>query len=564
MRCGKAHGAWLATCVELTTGEGKRPQGFACSSDGRHFPVGSGIVGGRDHVDAFSNYVTISDNERRERASFPRHDVFRRQRNCATQKIRIGPTLHLGLLRTSLRGESKHSMAQALRSTRVLTPEGLKPATLLVTGEQISRVCDWNDVPADTELHDFGDLILFPGLVDPHVHINEPGRMEWEGFSTATRAAAAGGVTTLVDMPLNCVPETVNLEALKAKRSAAQGKAWVDWAPWGGVVRGNANALKPLVEASVPGFKCFLIHSGIDGFAWVDEADLRIALEEIRGTGLPLLVHAEVDGPVQAATAKLSEEGADMRKYANYLASRPDAAEVEAISMLVRLAAEFKTPIHIVHLSSAQALPLLAAARSRGVPVTVETCAHYLWFDAERIADGTTEFKCAPPIREAANREALWNALEDGLIDMVVTDHSPCPPAMKRREEGRWDLAWGGIASLGLALPVLWTAMSGRGLDTPAAAERVGKWMSAGPARLAGMLGRKGVLDAGADADVTVFDPEATWAVGKDDLHFRHKVSPYLGARLKGLTVETWLRGERIFCQGRFLGQPNGRELRYQ
>jgi len=455
-------------------------------------------------------------------------------------------------------------MAQALRSTRVLTPEGLKPATLRVAGDQISGVHDWNDVPADTELRDFGDCILFPGLVDPHVHINEPGRTEWEGFSTATQAAAVGGVTTLVDMPLNCVPETVNLDALTAKRAAAQGKAWVDWASWGGVVRGNASALKPLAEAGVPGFKCFLIHSGIDGFPWVDEADLRLALEHIRGTGLPLLAHAEVDGPVRTATAKLNATAADWRKYATYLASRPDEAEVEAISMLIRLAEEYKTPIHIVHLSSARALPLLAAARSRGVPVTVETCAHYLWFDAEGIADGATEFKCAPPIREAANREALWNALEAGLIDIVVTDHSPCPPAMKLREKGRWDLAWGGIASLGLALPVLWTAMSQRGFDKTAAAERIGRWMSAGPARLAGLSGPKGAFRAGADADIAVFDPAFTWTVSQDDLHFRHKVSPYLGARLKGRIVETWLRGERILCQGRFPGRPKGRELRYR
>ncbi len=345
-------------------------------------------------------------------------------------------------------------MAQALRSTRVLTPEGLKPATLFVEGEQIIAVRDWNEVPAAADLHDFGDKLVFPGLVDAHVHINEPGRTEWEGFGTATRAAASGGVTTLVDMPLNCVPETVNPEALQAKRTAAQGKAWVDWASWGGVVRGNADALKPLAEAGVPGFKCFLIHSGIDGFAWVDEADLRLALERIRGTGLPLLAHAEVAGPVTVATARLNCDGTDWRKYATYLASRPDEAEVEAIALLIRLAEEFRTPVHIVHLSSAQALPLLADARDRGVPLTVETCTHYLWFAAEEISDGATEFKCAPPIRNAANREALWNALESGLIDMVTTDHSPCLPAMKRREEGRWDLAWGGIASLGLSLPV--------------------------------------------------------------------------------------------------------------
>jgi allantoinase len=451
-------------------------------------------------------------------------------------------------------------MAQALRSTRVLTPEGLRPATLFVEGEQISAIRDWKELPAASDLHDFGDNLLFSGLVDPHVHINEPGRTEWEGFWTATQAAAAGGVTTLVDMPLNCIPETVDSEALQAKRVAAQGKAWVDWAPWGGVVRGNADALKPLAEAGVPGFKCFLIHSGIDGFPWVDEADLRLALERIRGTGLPLLAHAEVAGPVTAATAGLNCNGADWQRYSSYLASRPDEAEVEAIALLIRLAEEFRTPVHIVHLSSAQALPLLADARSRGVPVTVETCTHYLWFAAQEIRDGATEFKCAPPIRDAANREALWKALESGLIDMVTTDHSPCPPAMKRRQEGSWDLAWGGVASLGLSLSVIWTAMNKRGWKTEKMAAHVGQWMAAEPSRLAQISRRKGTLSVGADADIAIFDPNATWTVTQDDLHFRHKISPYLGAQLEGRVIETWLRGERVFCSGQFIGKPRGRE----
>ena len=350
-------------------------------------------------------------------------------------------------------------MAKALRSTRVLTPDGIAPAAVIVDHERIVALRGWHEVAADAELFDFGDNVLLPGLVDSHVHINEPGRAEWEGFETATQAAVAGGVTTLVDMPLNCVPETIDVPALEAKRAAAQAKAWVDWAAWGGAVRGNAEALPPLGRAGVPGFKCFLIHSGIDGFARVDEADLRAALKKLRGTGLPLLAHAEVAGPVGAAAQALDRMSADWRKYSTYLRSRPDAAEIEAIALLIRLAEEFQTPIHIVHLSSAQALPLLRDSRERGVPVTVETCAHYLWFDAAKIPDGATEYKCAPPIRDARNREALWSALNEGLIEMVITDHSPCLPEMKRREEGRWDLAWGGIASLGLALPVLWTGM---------------------------------------------------------------------------------------------------------
>jgi allantoinase len=448
-------------------------------------------------------------------------------------------------------------MVQAFRSTRVLTPNGLAPATLLVEQGRITAVAGWGEVPPASKLRDFGDSVILPGLVDSHVHINEPGRTEWEGFHTATQAAAAGGVTTLVDMPLNCAPETIDLHALKAKRNAAQGQARVDWASWGGVVRGNTDALLSLVDAGVPGFKCFLIDSGIDGFAWVDEADLRLALDRLRGSGLPLLVHAELAGPVNAATQELNATNADWRKYSTYLASRPDEAEVDAIAMLVRLAEEFDTPIHIVHLASAQALPLLAAARRRGLPIAVETCVHYLWFAAEEILDGATEFKCAPPIRNAENREALWNALNEGLIDMVTTDHSPCPPAMKGREEGRWDLAWGGIASLGLALPVLWTAMARRGIGI----EKLGQWMAAAPAGLAGLTGRKGTLAAGADADFVVFNPDAEWTVTEKHLHFRHKLSPYLGADLQGQVLETWLRGEQVYDANHFVGNARGKEL---
>ena len=452
-------------------------------------------------------------------------------------------------------------MAQAFRSTRVLTPEGIRPACLLVEDERIASVRSWSDVPASATLNDFRDSVLLPGLVDSHVHINEPGRTEWEGFWTATRAAASGGVTTLVDMPLNCIPETIDVDALEAKRAAAFGKTWVDWAAWGGVVHGNSEALPALAAAGIPGFKCFLIHSGIDGFAWVNEDDLRLALRKLRGTGLPLLAHAEIAGPVEAATSALNTIGADWHKYSTYLSSHPDAAEVEAIALLIRLAEEFQTHVHIVHLASAQAVPLLAEARNRGVPITAETCVQYLWFTAEEIPDGATEFKCAPPIRSAANREALWAALESGLIDLVATDHSPCPPAMKRRDEGRWDLAWGGIASLGLALPVMGTAMERRGMDLNKGMERLAAWMSAAPAELAGLAGRKGALVAGADADIVVFDPDATWTVTPKSLHFSHKLSPYLGAELRGEVLQTWLRGELVYSLDGFHGSPRGREL---
>ena len=448
-------------------------------------------------------------------------------------------------------------MSQAFRSTRVLRPEGLVPATLMVENGRIRGVLGWGEVPAGSSLHDFGDSLLLPGLVDTHVHINEPGRTEWEGFQTATKAAAAGGVTTLVDMPLNCAPETIDERALASKREAARGQTWVDWATWGGVVRGNADELLPMVHAGVPGFKCFMIHSGIDGFAWVNEADLRLALKRLRGSSLPLLVHAELAGPVNAATEALNASDAEWSKYSTYLASRPDAAEIDAIALLIRLVEEFETPIHIVHLASAGALPLLAEARRRGLPISVETCTHYLWFAAEDIPDGASEVKCAPPIRNAKNREALWDALTCGIIDMVATDHSPCPPAMKHREDGRWDLAWGGIASLGLALPILWTAMVRRGISV----DKLAHWMAAAPAKLAGLTGQKGSLILGADADLVVFDPDAHWTVMREHLHFRHKLSPYLGADLQGQVLETWLRGEQLWTANEFVGAARGTEL---
>jgi allantoinase len=257
----------------------------------------------------------------------------------------------------------------------------------------------------------------------------------------------------------------------------------------------------------------------------------------------------------------LNQAGANWQKYSTYVASRPDAAEVDAIKLLIQLAQEYQTPIHVVHLSSAKALPILADARSHGVPITVETCVHYLALAAEQVLDGATEFKCAPPIRNQANCQQLWAALESGLIDMVTTDHSPCPRAMKRLEQGRWDLAWGGIAGLGLALPIMWTLMRQRGLSTEDAATRVAKWMAARPARLAGLLGQKGTLAVGADADIVVFDPHIAWTVNSSDLHFRHKISPYLGSKLRGRVQETWLRGQQIFADGQIQGDPRGREL---
>jgi allantoinase len=443
---------------------------------------------------------------------------------------------------------------QAYTSGRVVLPGKIGAFAILVEDGVIADVVPREQISPSVPVTDFGDLAILPGLVDSHIHINEPGRTDWEGFYTATRAAAAGGYTTLVDMPLNCVPSTTTVEALQAKRKAAQGQCFVDWSAWGGLVSGNAEHLSALASAGVPGFKCFLIHPGIDEFTMVNEAELRAALPVIKATGLPLLVHAELSGPVDAATQALI--GANWRAYETYLKSRPDEAELTAIDLLLRHCEESGCRIHIVHLATAWALDKLKDAKRRGLPVTVETCPHYLHLAAEDIADGATQFKCAPPIRGRENREALWQGLRDGVIDLIATDHSPCPPGMKQRQSGDFRAAWGGIAGVSLALPVVWSEARRRGralLD-------VVRWMAEGPARLAGCEDKKGRLAKGCDADFVVFDPEAEWIVSEAQLPYRHPVSPYLGEELTGKVLMTFLRGECVFKEGAFPGQPSGRE----
>jgi allantoinase len=444
---------------------------------------------------------------------------------------------------------------EAFRSRRVVTPEGIRSAAVLVRGEIIEAVVAADQIPSDALTHDFGDAALLPGLVDSHVHINDPGRADWEGFETATCAAAAGGYTMLVDMPLNCLPATTNVAALEAKRTAAQGRCRADWAAWGGVVEDNRGDLEALAAAGVLGFKCFLVHPGIDGFTMVTERQLRAALPAIARTGLPLLVHAELPASIDAATARLTH--ADWRLYSTYLQSRPEEAELSAIRMMLSLCREYGFRLHIVHLSASSALEELAIARAEGLPVTVETCPHYLHLTAETIEDGSTLCKCAPPIRGSANRERLWQGLRDGGIDLVVTDHSPCVPAMKRLDEGSFKAAWGGIASLSLALPVVWTEARTRGFDL----SDIARWMSDAPARLAGCATHKGKIAAGFDADFVVFDSEAEFAVTKDRLHYRHAVSPYLGEKLRGAVKTTYLRGKAVFASGDFPGSPAGREF---
>lgn len=439
----------------------------------------------------------------------------------------------------------------AIESARVLTAEGLRPAAVLVAGERILDVVPPGEVPSGCPRRDFGARVVMPGLVDSHVHINEPGRTEWEGFTSATRAAAAGGVTTLVDMPLNSIPATTTRAALDTKRAAAEGRLFVDCGFWGGVVPGNAGELRGMIEDGACGFKAFLVPSGVDEFAHVGEADLRLALPVLAEHGVPLLAHAELqlDGRVPSG---------DPRAYATYLSTRPPAWENAAIRLLIGLGHETGAQVHIVHLSSAEALADIERARDAGLRLTTETCPHYLTLTAEAVPEGRTDFKCSPPIRDAVNRERLWAALGQGVIDMVVSDHSPCVPERKGLATGDFLAAWGGIASLELRLPVVWTGAHKRGCGP----EALAPWLCARPAELAGLADRKGKLAKGYDADLVVWDPEATFEVRPEELHHRHPLTPYAGLRLRGVVEATFLRGRAVWEKGAFAPVPYGSPLK--
>ena len=455
-----------------------------------------------------------------------------------------------------------HPVDLVIRGRRVVTEHGIGPASVHISRGYVSSISIFEDVPLGAELIDADpESVVMAGLVDTHVHVNEPGRTDWEGFETATRAAAAGGVTTIVDMPLNSIPATTTLEGLNAKLEAARGKLHVDTAFWGGVVPANTGELAKLWEAGVVGFKCFLIHSGVDEFPNVSEKDLHESMPELARLGALLIVHAELPGPVEAAVSSFRagtrprDESGQVRNlnesYETFLQSRPRAAEDEAVALMIRLCRDTGCRVHIVHHSSADALSMLRKAKELGLPIIAETCPHYLHFAAEEIPDSATEFKCCPPIRERDNREQLWQALRDGTIDFVVSDHSPCPPEMKLRESGDFMKAWGGISSLQLRLPVMWTEASKRGFTI----EHLAKWLCREPARQVGLQHLKGALKDGCDADIVIWNPDREFKVEPAMLHHRHKLTPYHGEVLRGVVEKTFVRGQIVYDDGEVIGQ---------
>jgi allantoinase len=437
-----------------------------------------------------------------------------------------------------------------IRGRNVVLPDSTEARSIYVRDGVIESVRDYDDVSGDCELVEASDdLVVMAGLVDTHVHVNAPGRTEWEGFPSATKAAAAGGITTLIDMPLNSIPATTTRNALKSKIFHAKSNCFVDVGFWGGVVPGNTAELGPMLEAGAVGFKCFLVPSGVDEFQHVTEEHLREAMPELARLDALLIVHAELPGALDE-----SAQTGSAADYQTFLDSRPRAAENEAIELMIRLSREFGTRVHIVHLSSSDALRMLREAQTDGVAITAETCPHYLHFAAEEIPSYGTEFKCCPPIRERGNRERLWDGLADGTIEMIVSDHSPCPPSMKQRNIGDFFGAWGGISSLQIRLPIVWTEAERRAYSY----QDLARWLCENPAKQVKLDSRKGKIAVGHDADLVIWEPQRTFTVIASTLQHRHPITPYQGEQLKGVVRKTFLRGRKIYDKGTVAAQPVG------
>ncbi|XP_061636179.1 allantoinase, mitochondrial isoform X1 [Phyllopteryx taeniolatus] len=444
------------------------------------------------------------------------------------------------------------SRVAAVRSTRVfLGNQQVGPAVILIRDGKIHQVLPGWEITKDVEVLDAGDSLVMPGIVDCHVHVNEPGRTSWEGFWTATRAAAAGGVTTIVDMPLNSIPPTTTLANFQEKLREATGKCFVDTAFWGGVIPGNQLELQPMIQAGVAGFKCFLIHSGVEEFPHVSQGDLHATMEQLRGTGSVILFHAEKE------VQQTSKSNGDPRQYATFLQSRPNVMEMEAIRIVVQLCTEYQVRCHVVHMSSAQPLPLIQEAKKGGAPLTVETTHHYLSLSAENIPAGATQFKCCPPIRGAQNQDQLWAALKSGHIDMVVSDHSPCTPDLKKLDSGDFTQAWGGISSLQFGLPLFWSSASRKGFQLGDAV----RLLCQNTAQLCGLGQQKGSLAPGYDADLVIWDPEREFEIKEEGIHHKNKITPYMGVSLRGVVRSTIVRGRLVYRDGSFSAEPLGKTL---
>lgn len=445
-------------------------------------------------------------------------------------------------------------MSYAIRSRRAVIDGAIQPALIVIKDGKIAEILP-HDSSVDMTMEDVGDQVILPGLVDTHVHINEPGRTEWEGFNTATQAAAAGGITTVVDMPLNCSPVTTTADALRQKLDSLQEQLWIDCGFWGGVVPDSLDDLDELIQAGVLGVKSFTIHSGINEFPQVHPEHLSRAIRTLAKYNVPYLIHAELE-PADIEAPVIGDQ------YQSFLASRPKSWENDAIDMMIALAAEahaegVQGKIHIVHLSSAEAIDAIREAQQQGLKLTAESCPHYLTLFSEAIPDGKTLFKCCPPIREDENRQQLWQGLADGIIEFIVSDHSPCTPQLKHIESGDIENAWGGISSLQFGLSIIWTEAQQRGYSLP----QVIDWMATRPADFAGLGDRKGKIAVGFDADMVVFDDQANYKITAEMIKYRHKVTPYEGRRVSGVISATYLRGHKIYSEGELLGAPIGNPI---